>query len=51
MFFVLVILVILATLVSIWYGRTIFAALFVLALIGSAIVLIHDIDTPLHLAF
>ena len=51
MFFVLVILVILATLVSIWYGRTIYTALFMLALISSAIVLALDIDTPLHLAF
>jgi hypothetical protein len=51
MIFALVILVILATLVSIWYGRTMYAALFMLALIGSAIVLVLDIDTPLHLAF
>jgi asparagine N-glycosylation enzyme membrane subunit Stt3 len=51
MFFALLILVILATLVNIWYGRTMYAALFMLTLIGAVIVLVHDIDTPLHLTF
>ena len=51
MFFALLILVILATSVSIWYGRRIYAALFVLATISAALILALDIDTPLHLAF
>ncbi len=51
MIFALLMLTILATLVAIWYGRTTYAGLFLLATIGTAIVLAIDIDTPLTLAF
>lgn len=51
MFFALLILVILATLLSIWYGHKTYAAWFMLATIGIAIVLVLDIDTPLNLTF
>jgi hypothetical protein len=51
MFFALLILMILATLLSIWYGRPAYAAWFMLATIGIAIVLALDIDTPLNLTF
>jgi hypothetical protein len=51
MLFALLILVILATLLSIWYGRTRYVAWFMLATIGIAIVLALDIDTPLNLTF
>ncbi|HEY4072063.1 MAG TPA: hypothetical protein VGM52_03070 [Herbaspirillum sp.] len=51
MLFALLILVILATLLSIWFGRTTYAAWFMLATIGIALVLALDIDTPLNLTF
>lgn len=51
MLFALLILMVLATSASIWYGKTPTTALFMATAIGTLMVLIADIDTPLRLAF
>jgi hypothetical protein len=51
MLFAILILMILLTSASIWYGRATSVALFVLTALCIATVLVADINMPLHLAF
>jgi hypothetical protein len=51
MIFALLIVMVLVTLASIWYGHATYAALSTLTTIGVALVLVLDIDTPLLLSF
>ncbi|RXZ38802.1 hypothetical protein D9O50_04700 [Oxalobacteraceae bacterium CAVE-383] len=51
MLFAILILMILATAASVWYGNAQCTVWFVVALLCIATVLISDIDTPLHLSF
>jgi hypothetical protein len=51
MLFAILILMILVTLASIWYGHATGVILFMLTAICITTVLVVDIDTPLHLAF
>jgi hypothetical protein len=51
MLFAILILMILVTSASIWYGHATFASLFVVTTICIATVLVLDINTPLRLTF